>query len=104
MNIYCVKCKSKTQTNNISNQISKNGKNMVTGNCSVCGSKKTVFVKSNNQSGGSYSLVPRIENNQQYDEYKNKLKGIHSHDMKTSNKLAKIKNEIKRYEYNQNII
>lgn len=51
MNIYCVKCKKNTDTNNITNRVSKNGKNMVQGSCSVCGTKKTRFVSAG-QSGG----------------------------------------------------
>lgn len=107
MNIYCVKCKSKTSTNNIANKTSKNGKNMVIGNCSNCGSKKSVFIKSDNkQTGGFLPFIPRIENNQQYEEYKKKVDGrkAFTHDMKTANRNARIRNEIKRYEYNQNII
>lgn len=49
--MYCVKCKRKTNTNNISNNVSKNGKNMLQGTCDICGTKKTKFV-SNSQSGG----------------------------------------------------
>ena len=43
--MYCVKCKSKTDTNNTSNVIVKNGRSMLTGNCSICGSKKCSFLK-----------------------------------------------------------
>lgn len=45
MIIYCVKCKNKTDTRDPSDRISKNGRNMIQGFCTTCGTKKTRFVK-----------------------------------------------------------
>ena len=41
--IYCVKCK-KTNTLNMVNMSTKNGKSMVEGICEVCNKKKTMFI------------------------------------------------------------
>lgn len=45
MNLYCVKCKTKTLTKDIEKSVSKNGRPMLKGICDVCGSKKSSFVK-----------------------------------------------------------
>ncbi len=37
--IFCFKCKTKTNTNGISEKISKNGRNMICGICELCGTK-----------------------------------------------------------------
>lgn len=44
MLIFCVRCKSKTETKNPTNSTSKNGRNMIKGTCSKCGTKKCQFV------------------------------------------------------------
>lgn len=43
--IYCLRCKSKTPTTDVTEAMSKNGRKMLRGKCSVCGTKKSVFVK-----------------------------------------------------------
>ena len=43
MQIYCLKCKMKTDTNNIE-QINRNNRQCVTGNCNICNSEKSMFV------------------------------------------------------------
>ena len=51
MKSYCVKCKK--QTSNVSEKYktSKNGKLMLKSTCSVCGSRKSQFVKGRVGSG-----------------------------------------------------
>ena len=44
--LYCVKCKKKNPTNDITNKTSKNGRNMISGLCSVCNTKCNQFIKS----------------------------------------------------------
>jgi len=44
--IYCVKCKKITATNNISEKTTKNKRRMLTGVCDICGSKKSKFISS----------------------------------------------------------
>ena len=44
MIIYCFKCKLKTETLDGIEKTSSNGRNMITGICSVCGTKKSVFL------------------------------------------------------------
>lgn len=42
--IYCLKCKTHTDTKDITEVTSKNGRLMKKGICAVCGSKKSVFL------------------------------------------------------------
>lgn len=42
---YCVKCKTNTNSLNVTKIISKNNRPMLTGICSVCSSKKCQFIK-----------------------------------------------------------
>ena len=44
--MYCVKCKSKTETVDTQNVVSKNNRPMLRGKCIVCGRIKTQFVAS----------------------------------------------------------
>ena len=50
--MYCVKCKSKTETSDIQNVVSKNKRPMLRGKCLNCGTIKTQFVKGIASSGG----------------------------------------------------
>ena len=43
--IYCVKCKRKTNTNNITNNVDRRGRPRVAGNCSVCNTTKYQYIK-----------------------------------------------------------
>lgn len=45
--MYCVKCKKFTDTSDIQNKTAANGRSMLQGQCNVCGTTKTKFVKSN---------------------------------------------------------
>ena len=42
--MYRVKCKRNTDTLNLQHAVSKNNRNMLKGNCSVCGTTKNQFV------------------------------------------------------------
>ena len=44
MQIYCLKCKMKTDTDNIE-QITRNNRQCVVGNCNICNTRKNMFVK-----------------------------------------------------------
>ena len=46
MIIYCLKCKQKTETIDQLEIKSSNGRNIVKGICSDCGTKKSVFISS----------------------------------------------------------
>ncbi len=50
VSLYCVRCKQKTETNNVEEVMSKNNKRMLRGNCFICGTKKCSFI-SNNKTG-----------------------------------------------------
>src|SRR6185436_4920309 len=49
--LYCVKCKTKTETNNIITVKTKNNRPMLTGTCVICGSKKCTFLSSKSGNG-----------------------------------------------------
>ena len=42
--LYCVKCKQKTETLDVTKVITKNNKTMLKGICSICGKNKASFV------------------------------------------------------------
>lgn len=48
--LYCLKCKDHTGTVN-AEHVQKNGRHAIVGHCSVCGSKKHVFVKAHEAAG-----------------------------------------------------
>jgi len=43
--MYCLRCKKKTETIDLHDVVTKNGRSMLRGKCVVCGSIKTQFVK-----------------------------------------------------------
>lgn len=45
MKTYCVKCRTKTETNNEKKSKTKKGQPMMRGKCAVCETTKTRFVK-----------------------------------------------------------
>ena len=53
--MYCVRCRTKTDTQNIQKVITKNNRNMLRGNCVVCGCVKTQFTKA--ADGGSLNTI-----------------------------------------------
>ena len=60
MNIYCVKCKTKTATENLHRFVSKNSKPMIGGSCVECGSRKTQFVSTEEKKGGFVFTLPML--------------------------------------------
>ena len=54
--IYCLKCKQKTETLASVELKSSNGRNMNNGTCSVCGTKKSVFVSSKDRKSVSKTV------------------------------------------------
>src|SRR5271155_1498526 len=45
MNIYCIKCKIKTNTLNIERSTDNKNRNIIKGTCEICNSKKSQFEK-----------------------------------------------------------
>lgn len=45
MEIYCVKCRKKTETENLSENLTKNNRKQIKGKCKICGTNKSQFVK-----------------------------------------------------------
>ena len=60
MNIYCVKCKTKTATHKLHRFVSKNSKLMIGGNCVKCSSRKTQFVSAEEKKGGFVFTLPML--------------------------------------------
>ena len=60
--IYCLKCKTKTETNSTIPSRSKNNRDVVKGVCSVCGKNKSVFVRGTASTGNGFSLNNLINN------------------------------------------
>jgi hypothetical protein len=58
--LYCVKCKSKTDTADLQKVVSKNGRNMLRGKCVVCGTTKTQFVKGGARGGDLVSSLNSV--------------------------------------------
>lgn len=58
--MYCVKCKRRTNTNNIERAISRNNRNMLRGMCEECGNTKTQFVKEEVGRGLSNKLINNL--------------------------------------------
>ena len=56
MKIYCLKCKTKTETNSTIQSKSKNNRDIVKGVCSVCGMNKSIFVRGTASTGKGFSL------------------------------------------------
>ena len=49
MIIYCLKCKQETETIDQLEVQSKKSKEMIKGSCSICGTRKSVFISSSNE-------------------------------------------------------
>jgi hypothetical protein len=58
--MYCVKCKQKTESTNITEVITKNNRNMLKSICSACGSKKSQFVKNTIGKGIGDTIISTI--------------------------------------------
>ena len=65
MRIYCLKCKIKTDTSDITKTMTKNNRNLIRGKSLNCGNEKSVFVPAQNHAtvqGSSFSLDSFINN------------------------------------------
>ena len=51
MDLYCVKCKTRTSTNDVTTVTTKNNRSALTGRCATCGIKKFRFVSSDSVKG-----------------------------------------------------
>ena len=58
--MYCVRCKTKTETNNIIQAQIINNRKMLNGICNICGSRKSTFVS--NKTGEGFNLNNLINN------------------------------------------
>ena len=58
--MYCVKCKQKTESTNITEVITKNNRNMLKSICSICRSKKSQFVKNTIGKGIGDSIINAV--------------------------------------------
>ena len=60
MEIYCVKCKQKTDTNNPEKIQTKNNKMAIRGNCKICHSQKYMFVKNEGGNIDIHKLIGKL--------------------------------------------
>ena len=58
--LYCVKCKQKTETLDVTKVITKINRNMLKGICTICGKNKASFVS--NKVGEGFSLNNLVNN------------------------------------------
>ena len=58
--MYCVKCKRATDTKDLQNVVTKNGRNMNRGRCTVCNSTKTQFVAGTEGKGFVNSIINKL--------------------------------------------
>ena len=61
--LYCVKCRQKTQTNDLQQVITKNDRLMIRGKCATCSVTKTQFVKKSTTGGDLASSVSAATSN-----------------------------------------
>ena len=73
--IYCLKCKTKTETKEVSQSYSKNNKLMLKGKCVLCGSNKIKFISSNINGEGMPSAT--VQGTSMADEIINNMPEIH---------------------------
>ena len=59
MMIYCVRCKSKTDTLNATEKMSKNNRPYITGLCAICKGKKSQFMPSK-KGGDIHALIGKL--------------------------------------------
>ena len=57
MHVYCLRCKKQTESKNTANVITKNGKNMISGICSVCGTKTNKFTNTPVSGKGIFNTI-----------------------------------------------
>ena len=60
MDIYCVKCKQKTDTSNIEKTITKNNRIAIRGDCVKCNTKKYMFVKNEGLGLDIHKLIGKL--------------------------------------------
>ena len=60
MDIYCLKCKQKINTDNIENITTKNNRTAIRGCCGVCNSQKHTFVKNTGSGFDLHKLIGKI--------------------------------------------
>jgi hypothetical protein len=72
--MYCVKEKKTTPTENITMKVTVNGRNMMQGICTSCGTKKTKFVSSQKGSGmGVRPIRPMVMMPEDYEKLEMRL-------------------------------
>ena len=61
--LYCVKCRQKTQTNDLLQVITKNSRHMIRDKCATCGETKAQFVKKSTTGGDLASSLSAATSN-----------------------------------------
>ena len=60
--MYCMKCKAKTESKDITSVVSKNKRKMLKAYCAICGSKKFIFI-SNKTGNGIFNDLLSVAGN-----------------------------------------
>ena len=69
--IYCLKCKKKTNQNDVENKTTKNGRSYISGKCSDCGRKNCKFLKKDNNNENNNNKNDNNNNDNNKNENKN---------------------------------
>jgi hypothetical protein len=93
MEMYCLKCKKKTETINITKAKSKNNKEMLKGNCTICGAKKSKFIPASSSKESPQGKT--VQNNAELESFIKQLNeyGITINDLK---KLIPVGRKLKK--------
>jgi NAD-dependent SIR2 family protein deacetylase len=74
--IYCLKCKKKTNQNDVENKTTKNGRSYISSKCSECGRKNCKFLKKDNNNNDNNKNDNNNNDNNKNDNNKNDNKDI----------------------------
>jgi len=67
MDLYCVKCKTRTSTNDMMTVTTKNNRAALTGKCATCGVKKFKFISAKNiKKNEEVILQPNYQNSPEH--------------------------------------
>ena len=72
--MYCVKCKTKTEIQNLQHAVSKNNRKMMRGICSVCGLRKTQFIAMDTIAGAECATTKGVDLTNSINKFTSKIK------------------------------
>ena len=60
MELYCVKCKQRTDTDNVEKITTKNNRSAIRGDCKLCNTEKYMFIKNEGSGFDIHKLIGKI--------------------------------------------